>query len=100
MITKLESCYYAKCQETGEVFESSDCKSLYYALRSFFRSEVGQNEYYSRRSAIIRRGVHSEEQYPDGSLHGSYNSYAALSYMCVTCVDGVTKVYFEDWRTV
>lgn len=99
MITKLEPCYYAKCSETGEVWECSDFKTLYRCLRFAFRTEVGQSKYYTRCSAVLHRGVYLEERYADGSLHGRYVSYDALAFMCATCVDSVSRFYFEDWRT-
>lgn len=94
MVTKIEVVYYAKCSETGEIWESDDLKSLYYCVRHSFRSDLHYSKYYVCRFAVLRYGIVINED--GGSCR--YESFRSEGCLFVSGCDGkISTCNFERW---
>ena len=94
MVTRVEVVYYAKCSQTGEIWECSDFKTLYHCVRFSFRSDIHYSHYYNCRGAVLRYGVVIIED--DDSC--CYESFRDVGYLLVTGCDGkILKCEFERW---
>ena len=95
MVTKIEVIYYAKCSQTGMIWEAQDFRSLYNAVRREFRNDVHRSSYYDCRGAVLRYGVLISES--DGSMR--YESYKDIAYMFVSgCSHEIRSCDIERWE--
>ena len=94
MVTKIEVVYYAKCSQTGEIWESDDLKSLYYGVLHSFRGQMHDSAFYDNRGAVLRYGIVIHED--DGSCR--YESLRDEGYLFVSGCDGkISACDFERW---
>ena len=94
MITRIEVCYYAKCSQTGEIWETLDFKALYKAVKRSFKADIFLSHYYDYRGAVLNYGLVIFED--DGSFR--YESYKEVGYISVSGSMGrITKCEIERW---
>lgn len=94
MVKSVEVVYYAKCSQTGEIWECSDLKTLYYCVRCSFRCDIHQSKYYDSRGAVLRYGIVIHDD--DGTCR--YESFRDEGYLFVSGCDGkIITCVCERW---
>lgn len=94
MVKSVDVVYYAKCSQTGEIWECSDLKTLYHCVRFSFRCDIHYSKYYDCRGAVLCYGIviHND----DGSCR--YESVRDEGYLFVSGCDGkIITCDFERW---
>ena len=91
MVTKIEVCYYAKCPDTGEIWECKDFKTLYHCVCFSFNCDLHNGLYYDFRSAILSYGVCIH--FDDNTCE--YKSIKDLGFICASVMD--RKVHRAHW---
>ena len=89
MVTKLEVVYYAKCSDTGEVWESDNFRSLFHCVLHCFKSDMKHCRYYDSRFSALYYGV--VLHFNDGSC--AYHPYREVCNIFVSGVDGVVHCH-------
>ena len=89
MVIKAEVCYYAHCKRTGEVWESTNFKSVYDAVKRTLKHEMHLATYYDNEFITIHYGL---------AIHGEGNlfRYESLREVAMVQCSGIcgTVNYF------
>lgn len=84
-------CYYARCRETGEIWEAHDFKTLYDMARRSLKGEMHHSTYYNNILVTLCYGVAFE----DGHSMQHFCVRKICNVFCSGC-DG--RVYFDVFR--
>ncbi len=94
MVTKIEVVYYARCSQTGEIWETADLKTLYHCVRYSFRCNIHYTKDYDFRCAVLRYGIVIHDS--NGSCR--YESLRDEGFLFTSGCDGkISTCEFERW---
>lgn len=91
MVTKLEVVYYAKCADTGEIWECDNLKSLVHCVMSSFKCDMHDAVYYDSRFSVLCYGV--VIHFGDG--HCEHHDYRQICNIYVSGCCGVVHSYID-----
>ena len=91
MVTKLEVVYYAKCHDTGEIWECDNLKSLVHCVTFSFKMDMHSAVYYDSRFAVLCYGV--VIHFDDG--HCEYHCYRQVCNIFVSGCSGNVHSYID-----